>query len=215
MILYFTGTGNSRACAKWLSSTLGDTCTDSFSFIRNGIAGEFTSQTPWVFVAPTYSWRLPRVFTGFLRASRLSGARDAYFVMTCGADIGAAARYNHALSARLGLRCRGTLPVGGILSLSRLSTARPHCTCPHQIIGTEKGGHRRAGGQMVEQNTPTGLAVAACPVVVQRQPQAAAQGVQPVIGQLGQQPAAHLAGAGVVHPLPPEEPIGTQAFGQH
>lgn len=111
MILYFTGTGNSRACAKWLSSTLGDTCMDSFSFIRNGIAGEFTSQTPWVFVAPTYSWRLPRVFTGFLRTSRLSGARDAYFVMTCGADIGAAAHQNRALSARLGLRCRGTLPV--------------------------------------------------------------------------------------------------------
>ena len=90
MILYFSGTGNSRACAKWLSNTLGDDCRDVFSFIRDGIAGEFVSQTPWVFVVPTYSWRLPRVFVDFLRTSRLSGARDAYFVMTCGQDIGAA-----------------------------------------------------------------------------------------------------------------------------
>lgn len=111
MILYFSGTGNSRACAQWLADTLGDDCRDVFSFIRDGIAGEFVSQTPWVFVSPTYSWRLPRVFVDVLRTSRLSGARDAYFVMTCGEDIGAAPRYNRALCTRLGLRCRGTLPV--------------------------------------------------------------------------------------------------------
>lgn len=111
MILYFSGTGNSRACAQWLADTLGDDCRDVFSFIRDGIAGEFVSQTPWVFVSPTYSWRLPRVFADVLRTSRLSGARDAYFVMTCGEDIGAAPRYNRALCTRLGLRCRGTLPV--------------------------------------------------------------------------------------------------------
>ena len=78
MILYFTGTGNSRACAKWLSSALDDSCTDTLSFIRNGIAGEFTSQTPWVFVAPTYSWRLPRVFAEFLRGK--IPVRYHYFV---------------------------------------------------------------------------------------------------------------------------------------
>lgn len=111
MILYFSGTGNSRACAQWLADTLGDDCRDVFSLVRDGIAGEFVSQTPWVFVSPTYSWRLPRVFVDVLRTSRLSGARDAYFVMTCGEDIGAAPRYNCALCTRLGLRCRGTLPV--------------------------------------------------------------------------------------------------------
>ena len=111
MILYFSGTGNSRACAQWLADTLGDDCRDVFSLVQDGIAGEFVSQTPWVFVSPTYSWRLPRGFVDVLRTSRLSGARDAYFVMTCGEDIGAAPRYNRALCARLGLRCRGTLPV--------------------------------------------------------------------------------------------------------
>lgn len=65
MILYFSGTGNSRACAKWLADALGDDCRNVCSFVRDGIAGEFVSQTPWVFVAPTYSWRLPRYLTNF------------------------------------------------------------------------------------------------------------------------------------------------------
>ena len=111
MILYFSATGNSRYCARLLADRLGDTCTDLFHFLRDGIAGEFTSETPWVFVVPTYSWRLPRVFVDFLRGSRFSGSRDVYFVMTCGSDIGNAAPWNRALCGELGLRCRGTLPV--------------------------------------------------------------------------------------------------------
>ena len=111
MIYWFSATGNSRYCARLLADKLGDHCTDAFHFIRDGVAAELSSAKPWIFVCPTYSWRLPRVFTDFLRASRLSGARDAYFVMTCGADIGAAPLRNRALAARLGLRCRGTLPV--------------------------------------------------------------------------------------------------------
>ena len=111
MILYFSATGNSRYCAQLLARRLDDPCTDVFPFIRDGIGGEFTSETPWVFVAPTYSWRLPRVFADFLRNSRFSGSRDAYFVMTCGSDIGNAAPGNQALCGQLNLRCRGTLPV--------------------------------------------------------------------------------------------------------
>lgn len=111
MILYFTGTGNSRYCARVLARQLGDKCLDVYSYLREGIAGEFSSQKPWVFVAPTYSWRLPRVFVDLIRSSRFSGSREAYFVMTCGEDIGNAAPNNRALCGEKGLRCRGTLPV--------------------------------------------------------------------------------------------------------
>ena len=56
MIVYFTGTGNSRYCAQFLAQQLQEECRDVSSFLRNGVAGEWTSERPWVFVAPTYCW---------------------------------------------------------------------------------------------------------------------------------------------------------------
>ena len=111
MILYFTGTGNSCYCAQMLSEQLGDTCRDIFDDLRSGAAAELTSQRPWIFVAPTYSWRLPRVFADWVRRSRFSGSREAYFVMTCGSDVGNAAPYNQALCREKGFHYCGTLPV--------------------------------------------------------------------------------------------------------
>ena len=111
MIVYFTGTGNSRYCARLLADKLGDHCTDAFHFIRDSVATELSSTKPWVFVCPTYGWQLPRVFVDFIRAGRFSGSKDAYFVMTCGAEIGNAATKNRALCGEKGLRYRGTLQV--------------------------------------------------------------------------------------------------------
>lgn len=111
MIVFFTGTGNSRHCAHALAQALQDEMLDAFHFLRDGIAAELLSDRPWVFVSPTYAWRLPRVFAVFLRSGSFAGSRDAYFVMTCGDGTGNAAAYNRALCAQMGLRCRGTLPV--------------------------------------------------------------------------------------------------------
>ena len=111
MIVYYTGTGNSRYCAQALSDHLKDSLVGAFPFIRGGKPAELTSERPWVFVAPTYSWRLPRVFRDFIRSSHFSGSQDAYFVLTCGEDIGNAAAYHQALCLEKGLRCRGTLPI--------------------------------------------------------------------------------------------------------
>lgn len=111
MIVYFTGTGNSRCCAERLAELLGEECRDVFHLLRNGIAGEFVSTKPWVFVAPTYSWRLPRVFAELIRTSSFSGSKEAYFVMTCGSDAGNAGAYNRTLCREKGFHDRGTLPV--------------------------------------------------------------------------------------------------------
>lgn len=88
MIFYFSGTGNSRYCAKRLAHRLGDEAVDAFPFLRDGRFPALTSRSPWVFVSPTYGWQLPRIFEALLRGGRFSGSRDAYFVMTCGAEIG-------------------------------------------------------------------------------------------------------------------------------
>lgn len=138
MIVYFTGTGNSRYCAELLAHRLEDTCVSAFHGIRDHIAAELTSQLPWVFVSPTYSWQAPHVFLDYLRSGTFSGSRDAYFVLTCGSDIGNAQAGLQALCKQKGFRCRGVLPVvmpenyiamfsapGREEALSILSAARP------------------------------------------------------------------------------------------
>lgn len=111
MIFYFSGTGNSRYCAKRLAHRLGDEAVDAFPFLRDDHFPALTSRSPWVFVSPTYGWQLPRIFEALLRGGRFSGSRDAYFVMTCAGDNGSAAPYNRALCQQIGLRYRGTLSV--------------------------------------------------------------------------------------------------------
>lgn len=111
MVVYFTGTGNSRYCAQMLAGHLGGELTDSFHFIRDGIAAELRSDRPWVFVSPTYAWRVPHIFAEFIRSGSFSGSREAYFFMTCGDETGNAAAFNQALCKEKGLLYEGTLPV--------------------------------------------------------------------------------------------------------
>ena len=111
MVIYFSGTGNSKYCADMIASELGDEIVDSFNYIKNGIAGEFISGKPWVFVAPTYCWQLPHIFEDFIKTSDFDGTSDAYFVMTCGSDIGNAEKYLKALCVQKNLNYKGVLEV--------------------------------------------------------------------------------------------------------
>ena len=111
MIIYYSGTGNSRYCAEKLAEKLGDEVVDAFAYMRDGIAAEFFSGKPWVFVAPTYAWQLPRIFQDFIRSGSFQGSEDAYFVLTCGSEIGNASASIRKLCEEKGLRFRGTLEV--------------------------------------------------------------------------------------------------------
>ena len=111
MIIYFSGTGNSSYCAAKISSFTTIPITDANHLIKGGKNGGFTSDEPYVFGAPTYSWQMPHIFTAFLKKSTFSGNKNAYFVMTCGDDIGNAGKYNKALCDELGLTYKGTAAV--------------------------------------------------------------------------------------------------------
>lgn len=111
MVVYFSGTGNSRYCAQRLADRLGDECLDIFHYIREGIAPDLHSGRPWVFVSPTYAWRLPRIFRDFIRSGSFAGSSEVYFVMTCGDSMGRAAKTNRALCEEKGACYRGTLEV--------------------------------------------------------------------------------------------------------
>ena len=111
MIVYFSGTGNSRYCAQKLASELGDELRDAAGYIQNQIAADLISGNPWVFVCPVYAWQMPRVFENFIRSGSFAGSEDTYFVFTCGGDMACAAERAKELCEALGLRYRGALEV--------------------------------------------------------------------------------------------------------
>ena len=111
MIVYYTGTGNSRYVAQRFAAALGDDLITANEYIKNDTPADLHSDRPWVFVSPTYGWQIPRIFADFLRRGRFTGSRKAYFVMTCGSEIGNADRYNRELCAEKGLACMGTAQI--------------------------------------------------------------------------------------------------------
>ena len=98
MILCFSGTGNSLALAKTMAEALGDELFFAPDAIKAGEQPCFSSEKPYVFVCPAYGWRIPRVFESFLRDCRFDGNPRAYFVLSCGSDIGAARKYARAFA---------------------------------------------------------------------------------------------------------------------
>lgn len=111
MVVYFSGTGNSRYCAQLIARALNDQLLDSAGYIRHGIAAELISDTPWVFVCPTYAWQMAHIFSDFIRSGTFSGSDEAYFVLTCGGDIGSAGESLALLCQEKELRYMGTLEV--------------------------------------------------------------------------------------------------------
>lgn len=111
MILYFSGTGNSRYVAEKLGTLLGDMVADCGERIRTGDTSEISSKQPFVVVCPTYAWQIPRILRDHLRETMLTGTKDAYFVMTCGDDIGSAGVHNKLLCEEKGLVYKGTAEI--------------------------------------------------------------------------------------------------------
>lgn len=111
MILCFSGTGNSLALAKTMAEALGDELFFAPDAIKAGERPCFSSEKPYVFVCPTYGWRIPRVFESFLRDCRFGGNPRAYFVLNCGSDIGAARKYARAFAEEKGFVYSGTIGI--------------------------------------------------------------------------------------------------------
>lgn len=111
MIYYLTGTGNSRWAAQLLADHLHDT--------RRGCRprpqkrpGAFPPFRKTVGLCLSHL-RLadPHVFADLLRRTGFDGSRKAYFVLTCGDDIGAAGPRLRKLCGELGLEYRGVWPL--------------------------------------------------------------------------------------------------------
>mgnify|MGYP002589079516 CR=1 FL=1 len=111
MILYFSGTGNSKYVAKRIADALGDALVNLNDRIKSGDTSPVETGERVIIVTPTYAWRIPRVVRDWLRKTELRGAKQAWFVMTCGSEIGNADKYNRELCTEKGLACMGTAQI--------------------------------------------------------------------------------------------------------
>lgn len=127
MILYFSGTGNSQYVARRMGKIIDDKVIDLFEKIKNKDLSKIRSERPWVIVAPTYAWRIPRIVQKWLEGTDLTGNSDIYFVLTCGDSIGNAGKYLQKLCAAKKMNycgCMGITMPENYLALFSTPTAK-------------------------------------------------------------------------------------------
>ncbi|MEB3429982.1 EFR1 family ferrodoxin [Citroniella saccharovorans] len=107
MILYFSGTGNSEFLAEELGKILEDSILNLFDFIKENRITDFYSDKPFILIAPTYSWRLPRFISNYLGKCKFSGSSDIYVILNFGDSFGNAEIYLKKDIEKLGLNFRG------------------------------------------------------------------------------------------------------------
>lgn len=111
MIFCFSGTGNSRYIAKIIAEETGDEIVDLNVKIKKDDHSPVSVNGDAIVVTPTYAWRIPRIVSGWLSATELSGAERVWFVMDCGGEIGNAAKYNRLLAEEKNLVYMGTAQI--------------------------------------------------------------------------------------------------------
>lgn len=84
MILYFSGTGNSKHVAETLAELLGERL---LSMESTCPMPAMTEDEPLGIVFPVYAWGLPKIVEDYLADKRLS-SRFVWTAMTCGDDMG-------------------------------------------------------------------------------------------------------------------------------
>lgn len=107
MILYFTGTGNSKYVADAIADRIGDSVLSLNEMIKYGKPAMFESETPFVVVAPIYAWRLPAIVHDFLSKAEFSGNSKVYVVGTMASETGHTDRYCKRLVEEMGLEYMG------------------------------------------------------------------------------------------------------------
>lgn len=111
MIIYFSGTGNSRFVANEIAELTNDKLCDSTEFTRKGTSAVFTEPGTYVFVSPVYVSAPPKVFLDFIRNSVFPSQVRAYFVMTCAGGMGGSPEYCLHVAHEKGFVYLGTAQV--------------------------------------------------------------------------------------------------------
>ena len=82
MVLYFTGTGNSRYIAKRIAEALGDEIFSMNDRIKAGNHSPVETDKRLVIVTPTYAWRIPHIVRDWLAETDFPCGAQTWLVMT-------------------------------------------------------------------------------------------------------------------------------------
>ncbi len=107
MVICFSGTGNSRHLARILSKELCVDLIDANESIKSRASLDLYSEKPYIFLSPTYAWRIPKVFEKLIEKSRFNGCKNVYFILTCGDDNGNSRKYLEKLCSKKGFNLLG------------------------------------------------------------------------------------------------------------
>ncbi len=108
MILYFSGTGNSKYIAGVIAKSLNESVVSVNQLIKENKTIEQQGER-LIFVSPVYAWRFPRIFTQFIEKCKFSG--KAYFVITCGDSICNAEKYLKKFCKKTGIELMGVAEI--------------------------------------------------------------------------------------------------------
>ena len=111
MILYFTGTGNSRYIAEKIAKETEDRIININDKIKQKDNSFIKTDGRLIFVVPTYAWRIPVIVKEWILRTEFSDANQVWFVMNCGSEIGNAAKYNKELCEQNNFIYMGTAQV--------------------------------------------------------------------------------------------------------
>ena len=111
MVIYFSGTGNSKYIADRIAASLQEKLLCMNERIKSGNTGSVKTGENLIVVVPTYAWRIPRVVSDWIGQTEFVGAKNVWYVMSCGSGIGSADIYNRKLSEKKGIKHMGTAQI--------------------------------------------------------------------------------------------------------
>ena len=108
MVLYFSGTGNSKYIAKQIAEAIRENTVDLNMKIKENDTSPLQTGRDVIIVTPTYAWRIPKIVSEWIDKTKFIDGKRIWFVMNCGSEIGNAAKYNRELSEQKKLQYMGT-----------------------------------------------------------------------------------------------------------
>ncbi len=111
MVIYFTGTGNSRYIAKNIARVLEDEVVSINNLMKAKKKGNFKSEKAYVIVTPDYMSRMPVPVEKYLYECTFEAGKDVYFVITGGEAAGKADKYTERLANAHKLNYKGTASI--------------------------------------------------------------------------------------------------------
>ena len=106
MILYFSGTGNSRYVAQKIAEISGDDVISINQRLKGHDYSTVSSEKPLVFVGPIYAGRFPRIMDDYIKKVNFTETNRAYFIGTCAQTANGASHRSVLRSKTVAMRSR-------------------------------------------------------------------------------------------------------------